>query len=166
MRDFEAGAERRRLVGDPDWAQGADLDRAVLRSVQRFRVGEDGDGANLIAKADAMGDDSYARAVRLFVAEEQNHARLLKSLLAASGAPTLVGHWSDTVFVRLRRMLGLQLELMVLMIAEVVALRRYRTLRDGSGNPLTSEVAGNTMWSRSFGPAPESVRSSPPSPRR
>ncbi|WP_204358703.1 hypothetical protein [Streptosporangium sp. 'caverna'] len=87
VRDFEAEAEHRRLGDDPDWGRGARLDRSVLRSLQRFQVGEDGDGSNLMAKAAGVGDEAYAKAVRLFVAEEQNHARLLKPLLAAGGAP-------------------------------------------------------------------------------
>ncbi|MFD4603647.1 ferritin-like domain-containing protein [Streptomyces sp. NPDC058464] len=140
-RRFEDERERRRAQGDPEWGRGAALHPAIWGSVQRFQVGEDGDGANLVGKADQAGDADYGRAVRLFVAEEQNHARLLARLLAAGGMPTLAGHWSDTVFVRLRRLMGLRMELLVLMIAEVVALRYYRALRDGTGDALTSEVA-------------------------
>jgi hypothetical protein len=113
--------------------------------VQRFQVGEAGDGANLIAKAEAAGDGDYTAAVRLFVAEEQNHARLLDLLLSAAGGSTISGHWSDWVFVRLRRALGLRLELMVLMVAEVIALRYYRALRDGTSDPLVTEVAGRIL---------------------
>ncbi|MEU9974276.1 ferritin-like domain-containing protein [Streptomyces sp. NPDC051014] len=144
-RQFEEERERRRAQGDPDWGRNATLHPAVWASVQRFQVGEDGDGANLVGKADQAGDADYGQAVRLFVAEEQNHARLLARLLAAGGMPTLTGHWSDTVFVRLRRLMGLRLELLVLMIAEVVALRYYRALRDGAGDALTSEVAGRIL---------------------
>ncbi|MFI9810016.1 ferritin-like domain-containing protein [Streptomyces sp. NPDC052301] len=144
-RRFEDERERRHAQGDPDWGQGATLHPAVWTSVQRFQVGEDGDGANLVGKADEAGDGDYARAVRLFVAEEQNHARLLAQLLAAGGLPTLTGHWSDTVFVRLRRLMGLRMELLVLMIAEVVALRYYRALRDGTDDLLTSDVAGRIL---------------------
>ncbi|NUT99664.1 MAG: ferritin-like domain-containing protein [Saccharothrix sp.] len=143
VRDFEAQARRRQEVGDPDFAGGARMPPAVVASVQRFQVGEAGDGANLIAKA--AGDPGYARAVRMFVAEEQNHARMLALLLRSAGAKTLDGHWSDAVFVRLRRALGLRLELMVLLIAEVVALGYYRALRDGSRDALTSEVAGRIL---------------------
>ncbi|MGP4005972.1 ferritin-like domain-containing protein [Streptomyces sp. 4N124] len=142
---FEDERERRDAEGDPDWGRGATLHPALSASIQRFQVGEDGDGANLVAKADQAGDADYARAVRLFVAEEQNHARLLARLLAAGGVPTLTGHWSDTVFVRLRRLMGLRMELLVLMIAEVVALRYYRALRDGADDPLASDVAGRIL---------------------
>ncbi|MET7487194.1 ferritin-like domain-containing protein [Streptomyces sp. NPDC005538] len=142
---FEDERERREAEGDPDWEQGATLPPAVWAGIQRFQIGEDGDGTNLIGKADQAGDADYARAVRLFVAEEQNHARLLARLLAAGGVPTLSGHWSDTVFVRLRRLMGLRMELLVLMIAEVVALRYYRALRDGTRDPLTSDVAARIL---------------------
>lgn len=144
-RRFEDARERRRVQGDPDWERGATLHPAVWAGIRRFQVGEDGDGAGLVGKADAAGDDDYARAVRLFVAEEQNHARLLARLLAAGGVPELTGHWSDTAFVRLRRLMGLRTELLVLMVAEVVALRYYRALRDGADDPLTSDVAGRIL---------------------
>lgn len=116
VAEFEAEAERRHADGDPDWARGACLHRAVAASIQRFQVGESGDAA-----------------------------RLLAHLLAAAGAPTLAGHWSDTAFVQLRQMLGLRLELMVLMIAEVIALRYYRALRDGAGDPLAADVAARIL---------------------
>lgn len=145
VRQFEDERERRHARGDPDWERGAALHRAVWSSIRRFQVGEDGDGASLVGKADEAGDADYAQAVRLFVAEEQNHARLLARLLEAGGIPVLDGHWSDTVFVRLRRLMGLRTELLVLMIAEVVALRYYRALRDGAGDSLTSEVAGRIL---------------------
>ncbi|MEU5263951.1 ferritin-like domain-containing protein [Amycolatopsis sp. NPDC021455] len=143
LQDFEAETERRRQHEDPPWARGARLHPDVARSVQRFQVGEAGDGANLIAKA--AGDGGYLATVELFVAEEQNHARMLAELLGAAGVPTIQTHWSDTVFVRLRRALGLRLELMVLLIAEVVALRYYRALRDGTGDPLVTQVAARIL---------------------
>lgn len=143
IRQFAARAEERGTGrSEPDWGRAARLRPEIVRSVQRFQVGESGDGANLLRKAAAAGPSDYADAARLFVAEEQNHARLLAMLLGAADAPLLAWHWSDAVFVRLRRALGLRLELMVLLIAEVVALGYYRALRDGAGDGLTSRVAG------------------------
>jgi hypothetical protein len=138
---FEAAAEQRRADGDPDWARGAALDAVIVRSLQRFQLGESGDGAGLAAKASFGGDESYAKAVRLFIAEEQEHARLLAALLTAANARVISSHWSDAVFTRLRRALGLHLELMVLFVAEFVALSYYRACRDGTGDPLATEVA-------------------------
>ena len=142
---FEAAADRRRIDGDPNWACRIGLDPAVIRSIQRFQVGEDGDGVSLIRKASRAGDPQYLAAVRLFVAEERNHARMLDRLLGCAGAATIAGHWSDAAFVTLRRSLGLRLELMTLMLAEVVALRYYEALRDGTADPLLTDVAGRIL---------------------
>jgi hypothetical protein len=142
VENFETEAAHRTRTGDPDWTVGARLHPDVIKSVQRFQVGESGDGANLIAKA---GGGTYGAAVRLFVAEEQNHARMLEHLLRAADQPTISSHWTDAVFVRLRRALGLRLELMVLLIAETVALRYYRALRDGCRDPLTADVADRIL---------------------
>ncbi|GLW67781.1 hypothetical protein Kpho02_00800 [Kitasatospora phosalacinea] len=142
---FEAEKARREWIADPEWARGVELPAVVARSLQKFQVGEDGDGANLRAKADRAGDAAYAAAVRLFVDEERNHARLLAELLGAAGVPLLDGHWSDGIFVRVRRLLGLRTELMVLMVAELVAVEYYRSLRDGLADPLAREVTDRIL---------------------
>src|SRR5688572_19226213 len=113
VRDFE---EHRRLRSQSveHWPTGGTLDPAIIRSLQRLQVGESGDGANLIAKSERAGDPHYLAAVRLFIAEEQNHARLLANVLRYAGNPTIECHWTDVVFVALRRALGLRLELMTL----------------------------------------------------
>ena len=139
--DFADRAARRAAEPDPDWSRGCKLHSAVARSLQKFQVGESGDGAHLIVKADAAGDPDYEAAVRLFVAEEQNHARMLAALLRAAGVPTVDRHWSDSIFVKLRRLMGLRLELMILTVAEVIALRYYRALADGGGDALLAEVS-------------------------
>jgi hypothetical protein len=144
-RDFEGEARARAVRADPAWETGARLDPAIVRSLQRFQVGEGSDGRVLIAKAAAAGDAEYTAAIALFVAEEQNHARLLGCLLAAAGEPVIEGHWSDALFRRLRRSLGLRMELMVLLVAEVVAIPYYRAVRDGADDPLTAAVADRIL---------------------
>ncbi|PPK62215.1 ferritin-like domain-containing protein [Actinokineospora auranticolor] len=138
LRHFTEEVAHRAARPEPDWSQEVCLHPAVIRSIQRFQVGEDGDGTNLIAKA---GDGDYGATVKLFIAEEQNHARMLANLLKAADTPTIASHWTDAAFVWLRRALGLRLQLMVLTIAEVVALVFYRALRDGTTDKLTTEVA-------------------------
>ncbi|MDF6103118.1 hypothetical protein [Gordonia hongkongensis] len=77
---FRVRAAQRSEGADPQWSAGSRLDPAIVRSLQKFQVGESGDGAHLIANAAAAGDRDYEAAVRLFVAEEQNHARILALL--------------------------------------------------------------------------------------
>ncbi|TWF96790.1 ferritin-like domain-containing protein [Kitasatospora viridis] len=145
VAEFEAERTRREAAGDPDWTRGADLPAVLCRSLQKFQVGEDGDGRNLFAKADRAGDPEYSTAVRLFIDEERNHARLLAELLGTAGVPLLSGHWTDGLFVRARRLMGLRTELMVLMVAELVAVEYYRAVRDGVADPLTRDVTGRIL---------------------
>lgn len=145
LADFLLAASHRSRRVAPRWAELRPLPVELIGSIQRFQIGEDSDGAGLITKSTSSGDPDYVAAIRLFVAEEAGHARLLERLLIAGGAATIDGHWTDAVFIRLRRGLGLRLELMTLMIAEVVAVRYYRALRDGTTDPVVSDVAGRIL---------------------
>jgi hypothetical protein len=108
----------------------------LIRSLQRFQVGEQGDGKHLIIGAQKTGDKEYADTIRLFIGEEQGHARLLALLITGMGGSLLKWHWSDACFVLIRRMLGLRVELLVLLSAEMIAKRYYRALYEGTTDPV------------------------------
>jgi hypothetical protein len=82
VRRFEEAEADRACVPGPAWGTGGPLPVALIVSLQRFQTGEDGDGASLIGKSARAGDRRYLAAVRMFVAEEQRHARLLERVLA------------------------------------------------------------------------------------
>jgi hypothetical protein len=84
-------------------------------------------------------------ATKLFVAEEQQHAALLLRLLGYLGGTPMSRHWSDAVFVRLRRLMGLRTELMVLTVAEVVALSYYGGLADRGADSVVRAVAARIV---------------------
>jgi rubrerythrin len=119
--------------------------RPLVASVRRFQLGESGDGRQLIRNAERAGDPEYVRAIGLFVAEEQQHAALLLRLLGHLGGTPMSRHWSDSIFVRLRRLLGLRTELMVLSVAEVVALSYYGGLASAAPDPVTRAVAARIV---------------------
>jgi hypothetical protein len=104
----------------------AGLRAPLVRSLQRFQVGEQGAGRHLRRAARGTGDARYAVAIDLFLAEEQAHAGLLAGLLGALGAPVLSRHWSDGCFIWLRHRAGLYGELLVLMAAEILGEYVYR----------------------------------------
>lgn len=130
---FERNRERRLLI---PWERGiaveAQLRAPLVHSLRRFQVGEQGDGRHLRQAAAATGDSDYAAAISLFVQEEQEHARMLAGLIHGMGGSLMRWHWSDACFVALRRLSGLRLELMVLLIAEMIARAYYRALYDGT----------------------------------
>ena len=119
--------------------------RPLIASIRRFQLGESGDGEQLLRKAKRAGDPEYHRAAQLFVAEEQQHAALLLRLLGYLGGEPMRSHWSDAVFVRLRRLMGLRTELMVLSVAEVVALSYYGGLAADAPDPVVRAVAARIV---------------------
>ncbi len=132
-----AAAQRPPLRWDAPLTLDAHLRGPLARSLQRFQVGEQGDGLHLRAAAARTHDVAYAQAIGLFVREEQGHSRLLAQALARLGAPLLPHHWSNTCFVLLRRCVGLRLELLVLLTAEIIAQHYYPALRDGVSDDTT-----------------------------
>jgi hypothetical protein len=125
---------------DIDWEAPCELPESVraafVRSFQRFELGENGDGARLLAKAEQAGDAIYLDALRRLVAEEQRHSELFRRGLDHLGAPTLSTHWSDAAFTRLRRLLGLRTELALFLVAESVAMGYFTALRASAPDPV------------------------------
>jgi hypothetical protein len=126
------------------WERGFNVEpqlRApLIQSLQRFQVGEQGEGLHLKRGAAATGEAAYAAAINLFVAEEQEHARLLARVVRGLGGELLAGHWSDACFILLRHLSGLHLELMVLLVAEMIAKRYYRALSEGTNDLVLKTV--------------------------
>jgi len=116
------------------------LRRPLIHSLQRFQIGESGEGRHLRANAAATGDTEYAAAIDLFIAEEQEHARLMAAILRRLQAPLLRKHWSDGCFIYLRHAPGLAMQLMILLLPEMIAKRHFRALYDGSSNPILQSV--------------------------
>jgi hypothetical protein len=104
---------------------------ALIRSLQRFQVGESGEGTHLRQQAEKTGEPTYQAAIGLFIKEEQEHARLMACILRQLGAPLTQRHWSDACFILLRRLFGLHHELLVLLMPEMIAKRYFRALHDG-----------------------------------
>lgn len=115
--------------------------RILGRSLATFQVGESGTGEHLFAAARAAGvEQGYFDQLQAFVAEEQEHARLLALALGALGFPLRNGHWSDHAFVLIRHVRSLRTEVLTLLVAEVIALRYYSALRDGINDPTLQDV--------------------------
>ncbi|HEY9509809.1 MAG TPA: ferritin-like domain-containing protein [Verrucomicrobiae bacterium] len=116
------------------------LRRPLIRSLQKFQLGESGEGRRLRRHAANTGDSTYAAAIELFVKEEQEHARLMAIILDQLHAPLLRSDWTDRCFVFLRRMFGLHQELMVLLLPEMIAKRYFRALHDSTNDPVLRMV--------------------------
>ena len=122
---------------------------AIASSVQEFQLGESSEGKHLMAcakrHAAETGDGAYVEALGLFVAEEHRHARDLGRVLDLAGGPR-VGHaWPDTVFRFLRRLAGLELSIVVLVTAEIIAKVYYAALREATGSPVLRRLCDQIL---------------------
>lgn len=133
---FQGNAQRRMPIA---WENGVSVEwsvrAAVIASLQRFQVGESGEGNHLKSCAAQTEDAEYCAAIELFLAEENYHAQMLAGVLRSVGAPLLSGHWSDAAFIVIRRFAGLRMELAILLVAELIAKRYYRVLHDATNDP-------------------------------
>src|SRR3954470_4693877 len=73
---FEWNKVNRRHI---PWAQASrivfHLLKPLIRSLQRFQVGESGEGSHLRKQAATTGCPIYQKCIDLFIKEEQEHAR-------------------------------------------------------------------------------------------
>ena len=117
---------------------------AIATSVAEFQLGESSEGRNLISAAyryaKASGDYDYVCALRLFIAEENRHAQELGRFLDCAGIPRVGASWPDTVFRFLRRGAGLELSIVVLVTAEIIAKVYYAALRDATGSAVLRQL--------------------------
>src|SRR4051794_6239809 len=117
----------------------------LARSLQRFQLGESGDGAHLKRVAASTGDTRYVAAIDLFAAEEQEHSALMARVLGGLGYPLLRRHWSDLGFRVMCITSGLRTELMVFMVAEVIAKRYFRVLFDATDDRVLRAVCAQIL---------------------
>lgn len=137
--------ENARSLLEIPWQMGHELNDeeklAITSSVQDFQAGESSEGRHLIqyarAHAEQTRDYEYAEAIRVFIAEEQRHARDLAHFLQINGIPLVKTTFTDGVFRRLRQLLGnLEISISVLITAEIIAIVYYTALRDATDSQV------------------------------
>ena len=116
------------------------VEAGLRSSLPTFQLGETGTGSHLLKMAAKVGDEDYVEALRLFIKEEQEHARLLALVCNALDIQMLDSHWTDGVFQTVRRLFGLRAEVLVLLVAEFVSLRFYEVLAQGVGDPTLARI--------------------------
>lgn len=131
---------------EPKWNLPSPLPRgmqdSLARSFSHFQLGETDEGKFLIAQAQAEvpDDPTYHEALRLFVAEEQEHARLLERLVRRFDGTIIRKHWTHGLFRLVRHALGFKFEIQLLVIAELVGTAYYRLLRARMRDPVVNEM--------------------------
>jgi hypothetical protein len=142
---FEAYMSRQRHIPWDELRPLAGRERCVLvPSLQDFQLGESSEGRHGMVRATAygkrVGDPHYAEALRLFFAEENRHAAYLAQYLRLNGADLIGRSWTDFVFRRVRRLMGLETLLTVLLTAELIGEVYYRAVRSATPCPALRSI--------------------------
>lgn len=129
---------------EPDWHLPVvdPPSKWLADSLSHFQLGESGEGRFLLVEARHTypEDGPYIEALDLFIREEQEHARLLDKLVQRFRGRLITGHWTHSLFRLLRRGLGVNFELQVLVIAELVGTGYYRLLERHANDPVIAQV--------------------------
>jgi hypothetical protein len=138
--DFRWDSEDRLTADEKSW---------VSQSLAAFQLGEYSEGKGLMKAADAFakqhGNAYLSPITRLFIAEEQNHALLLRKFMECNSMPLMKHNWTDRVFRRLRKNVGFELSVTVLITAEIISLVYYEALRKATKSSLLKSLCGKIL---------------------
>jgi hypothetical protein len=127
-RTFFASRHERALPALEDPQDYSCVPGSVARSLAIFQLGESGGGTVIeqarMSRLPGAGP-AYAGAMHLFVEEEHRHADLLAICVRNLGGTLIRRNWTAGLFVFGRRLLGLRLKVLVLLVAEVVGICYY-----------------------------------------
>ncbi len=139
---------------DIPWDIGPDLTpdevSAIASSLQEFQAGERSEGRHLYRAAQEYsqrtGDADYLAAMRLFIGEEQRHARDLGRFMTLNGIPLVETTFADRVFRRLRVLLPtLEMPVAVLVTAEIIAKVYYAVLREATESVILRRLCDQIL---------------------
>jgi hypothetical protein len=141
LKYFEHNRDHRAPI---PWETGVNVPthvrKAFVHSLQKFQIGESGEGRHLRRLSAATGDAQYAAAMELFIREEQGHAELMAGILTRLNAPLLTSDWTDNCFMFMRHMPGLHTELLVVLLPEMIARVYFDVLRRSFSSPALEAV--------------------------
>ena len=123
--------------------------RLITPSIRAFQIGEGSKGKHLIkeAKDFAIKKDykEYAEIMKWFIMEENRHSQTLKKYMEVYQIKAVSELWIDRIFRFLRKMAGLECEIIVLVTAEMIALSYYRALSNATGSKLLKTICSQML---------------------
>jgi hypothetical protein len=139
--DFEVHADQHATVSTSGmWVIAPVVDEALRSSLPIFQLGETGTGRHLLDTACGVVSEDHLQALRLFIIESQEHARLLALVCTAIDAEMIDDHWTEKLFRTTRYLRGFRMEMLAIVIASIVSAEMYETLVRGVGDPALSRI--------------------------
>lgn len=139
--DFEVYADQHANVTTSGmWVLAPFVKRSLSKSLPIFQLGEIGAGRHLLDTAVGVVSEDYLQALRFFIIESQEHARLLALVCAELNIEMLDEHWTERVFRKTRHLRGFRTEMLAVIIGGMISARIYETIAEGVGDPTVSRI--------------------------
>jgi hypothetical protein len=131
---------------EPDWDAPCevpdDLRDKLAVSLSHFQLGETGGGSFLLREAAKESDADDLAALRLFIDEEKEHARLLARMVRRLGGDLIARHWTYRLFKGARRAGGFRFAVQMLLTGEIVGTAYYEMVKSAMRDPALDAAIG------------------------
>lgn len=141
---FETNKQNR---PEPNWNAPFHMDerkrKRLAKSIAEYQLGDGGGECRLVAHdAESFrgSSEDARRAVDLWFEEEREHSRLLARAVERVGAKFITDTLAFRLFYACRRALGVQFEMLVLLVVEIVSTGYYRVIRRNVGDEPLADM--------------------------
>lgn len=139
--DFEVHADQHANVTTSGmWVLAPVLQRALEKSLPVFQLGEIGAGRHLLDTAIGVASEDHLQALRFFIIESQEHARVLALVCAELDIDMIEEHWTERWFRTTRHLRGFRTEMLAIVIGGLISSRVYEVMAQGVGDPTLSRI--------------------------
>ena len=139
--DFEVHADQHaNLTTSGMWVLAPVVEKALAKALPVFQLGEVGAGRHLLDTAVGVTSDDHLQALRFFIIESQEHARILALVCAELDIEMLEEHWTEHLFRKTRYLRGFRMEMLAVVIGGMISSRFYETIATGVGDPTLARI--------------------------
>lgn len=121
----------------------------ITPSIKAFQLGEGSEGKHLtkVVKnyAQKTGYKDYPEIMKWFIAEENRHSQTLKKFMEVYNIKSVQKLPVDNIFRFLRKLMGIECEIIVLVTAEMVALSYYTALSNATNSTLLKTICAQML---------------------
>ncbi len=118
--------------------------KLITPSIKAFQIGEGSEGKHLIKVVEKFSVKSnyndYIEIMKWFIKEENRHSQTLKKYMEIYNIKPVKKLWIDNIFRILRKMMGLECEIIILVTAEMIALSYYTALSNATKSVLLKTI--------------------------
>lgn len=118
--------------------------KLISASIASFQRGEYSEGRTLRKSAEVFSikynEPLYPKVINLFIREENFHSKYLASFMKREGIPIRSKHFLDKIFRSIRKLRGIESEIITLVTAEIIALTYYNVLGQATSSDMLKKI--------------------------